>query len=979
MTTPPPEEPPEEPAEEPAELAARPKYRLAAAMIAAGLVATGVGMTIDKSRSGPSPAATSASGTRPPAQQTGDAPVVVRRAMAVAMSAAQDASRPVPLTALRLGASPHLSATTDGRLLISDPKSRRVYTVGSDDSDATTIAGDGTDGTSPTSVLQEPGPVAVDSFGGIIIADQPVSDRPGRILRIDPSGQSALLAEITTKVDYLYTDDIGSVLVQLTPDTADADTAGRLIRIGAAGEISETTLPAGTSQLIAVAGGKWFALTTADPTLIGVSLFGSTTDGLPDLRLSGFDTVRDGPLTVAPLGGSRFASVECRLAGPCQVRVHDPSGAPVATMTTGDGPASAIGASRVSSLVGRSGGFDLATADGQILRIDNPLSLAQPRVLVGVGEAVSEDVVLDGPPPDAHLNPAALTVAPDGTVFWIDLYPSVSLGALGNDARIHRLVLPGSITRPQQLVASEEGLLVLGQGLVHLLPYDTLRVGQMQTREQAARSEQRPAGDPIVGSIVALTGLPDGTWTSIDANEAKLINGSDAIGTIAEDNDGFVAYVDGKRLLGFDRVSGKRTEIATTANTADDVSAATFGLPETEIGTVGGIVAVGRRTFVVADPSSDRLTLVEQTSNSTWRVSRFLGMRPGTVTGSPLSQRTVRPRLITKAADGTLFFTTEGGAINRMGTDGTVRLVAGGAPAVSTPFGRIGGVAISAPDAAAIDQRLIVVADTARHRVVRVNRDGTQTILTGTGTAGAGPDDLDSPTAVAISAGLTVIADSANHRVVSIDVSGRRRTVAGTGVVGAGDATGAADLVALNNPTGVAINADGRIAIADTDNNRVLLVGADGQISSLASVDHPTGLAFQGANHLVISAPTDGQVYRVQLDTKARSVVAGVGVRGYQGDGGPATAARLQDPNGIALGPDGAIYVSDAGNGAIRKISADGRIDTLVGGDGSFTSPTGVTIDPLLGMIFGEADGRLFSVNTKELDAAVPNWFKTAG
>ena len=107
------------------------------------------------------------------------------------------------------------------------------------------------------------------------------------------------------------------------------------------------------------------------------------------------------------------------------------------------------------------------------------------------------------------------------------------------------------------------------------------------------------------------------------------------------------------------------------------------------------------------------------------------------------------------------------------------------------------------------------------------------------------------------------------------------------------------------------------------------------------------------------------------------TLAAGLGVRGYQGDGGLATAARLQDPNGIAVGPDGSVYIADSGNGAIRRVGPDGRIDTLVG-DRSFTNPTGIAVDPLLGMVFGEVDGRLFSVSTSSLDATVPGWFTAA-
>ncbi len=959
-------------------------------MIATGLVATGVGIAVDrKGNDGGAPASVSSvtsaastgvsvpPGSGPARSPTvaGEIPVVQRRAVAVAMSAAQDSSRPVAASAIRLGPSPHLAATSDGRLLISDAQSRRVYVVSADDTDVSTLAGDGKDGRSPTAILQAPGPVAVDSFGGIVIADQPVAGKAGRILRIDPSGQSTQMAEITTEADHLYTDDQGAVFVQLR--SSDTTTSTTVMRIGAAGDLEVASVDRPAPHLITVAGGRWLSLGQRQATLVTLSLFGSPTDGLADVQLTGLErgsAVR----TIVPIANSRFAAVACAADTRCSMTVHDADGSTIASAAT----------QMVSSIVGRAGGFDIATVDGQVLRVDDPLHPDQTRTLLGAGTAPVQDSVLDGPAADAHLDPVALAVAPDGTVYWIDLFPSVSIGALRTDGRIERLALATTISQPGQMVAARDGLVILGDGQLHLLPYDTLRIGQRDNRTEAARSAVRSEADPVVRSVAALAAAPDASWTAVDSAESRRITGGLTISLAASDGSGYIAAVDRNRLMGFDQATGTRTEIARTVNPDGNTSAAAFGLPDTEIGSIGGIVAVGPRQFVITDPASDRLSLVARTPSGSWQISRFLGTQPSVVTGSPLSQRTVRPRHVAAAADGTVVFTAEGGTINRMGTDGTVRVIAGGAAPSSTLFGRIGGVAVTTPDPVKPDERRVLVVDTARHRVVLLNRDGTQTLVAGTGVAGAGPNDLDSPTGIGVGNQLIVIADSANHRVIAIDPAGQRRVIAGTGIAGNGVATGPAAAVALNNPTGVAVAADGRIAIADTDNNRVLLVNADGQVSPLASVDRPTGVAFQGANHLVISASTDGQVYRVELTTRARSVVAGIGVRGYQGDGGRATSARLQDPNGLAIGPDGAIYVADAGNGAIRRISPDGRIDTLTGGGvgragwvsgDSFTNPTGVVIDPLLGMIFGEADGRLFSVSTAEMDAAVPGWFRTVG
>ena len=925
----------------------RSRVVVATAMILAGLVATAVGFGVGRSDpqpSRPAPTTLDIGGSDDNAAITvaqpppTSAPITIsngsptQRAVAVAMTEAQDRVAGLTLSSLRLGSSPRLASTPDGRLLISDSQSRSVLAISTDDTEVEVIAGNGTDGTSPGAVLQDPGPLAVDSFGGIAIVDQPQGDRRGRIVRLDPSGQASVLAQLDAPVVHLYADDLGSVFAQ---------TRTTLMRIGAAGDIATDKLPAEVTQLIPVTGGRWFSVNPELGGLSPISFFNSPTDGIATIPFAAPPGAT--VVAVSPVGGSMFVRLEC--APDCTLVVFDGSGSTLATAPTDP----------ESSIVGRSGGFAIATVDGRVRMVDDPLNLATVREVVGTGDVFTADVTLAAPAADHHLDPVALAVAPGGEVYWIDEYPARSIGVLRSDGTVDRLVMPPTISNPRQLFATSQGLVVFADR-IHLLPYETLQTDQVDARNEAAKSPHSPTEVPAWKS-----------GTELFRFDVQTI--------FATDGAGFTAYVDGTRLMGFG--PGDRTAVELgRATTSGGDSPVAFGLPEDQIGSIAGITAVDRGWFVLTDPSSDRLTQVRRT-NSVWTVSRFRGTQPQPVVGSPLSQRTPHPRSIAAGSDGSVYFTTEGGIISRMSHDGTVRVIAGGAAAASTAFGRIGGVAITGRNKTTPDERLILVSDTLRHRVVRVNRDGSTTIILGSGVAGRGLDDLDSPTGIAAGSGLIVVADSANHRVITVDESGNIAQVAGIGEPGASPVAGAAAALSLNNPTGVAIAADGRIAISDTDNNRVVLVGLDGQVSRVATVDHPTGLAFLDNDHLAISASTDGQIYRVELSTGKRSVVAGLGVRGYQGDGGLATAARLQDPNGIAVGPDGSVYVADSGNGAIRRIGPDGRIDTLVG-DRSFTNPTGIAVDPLLGMVFGEVDGRLFSVSTSSLDATVPGWFTAA-
>jgi hypothetical protein len=137
------------------------------------------------------------------------------------------------------------------------------------------------------------------------------------------------------------------------------------------------------------------------------------------------------------------------------------------------------------------------------------------------------------------------------------------------------------------------------------------------------------------------------------------------------------------------------------------------------------------------------------------------------------------------------------------------------------------------------------------------------------------------PAGLALDAqGNLYIADSANNRIREVGLDGTIRTVAGTDTAGFSGDGGPAIRAQLKGPTGVAVDAAGALFIADTGNNRVRRVTPDGIITT----------------------------------------VAGNGAKGFSGDGGSAVKAQLSGPTGVAIGPDGALYIADSGNNRIRKI-----------------------------------------------------------
>ncbi|MET7391557.1 hypothetical protein ACFYPT_41425 [Streptomyces sp. NPDC005529] len=234
---------------------------------------------------------------------------------------------------------------------------------------------------------------------------------------------------------------------------------------------------------------------------------------------------------------------------------------------------------------------------------------------------------------------------------------------------------------------------------------------------------------------------------------------------------------------------------------------------------------------------------------------------------------------------------------------------------------------------------------------------------TGFGFGGdGGPADqatLNSPQEVAVGPDGTVyIADMDNHRVRRIAVDGIITTLVGTGQPGYSGDGGPAHQATLREPSGVAVGPDGAVYIADTANYRVRRVAVDGVITTLVGTGQ-SGYSGDGgpAHQATMRAPRsvavgpDGTVYiadvsnnrirRVAVDGVITTLV-GTGQSGYSGDGGPAHQAQLRFPTGVAVGPDGTVYIADTSNNRIRRIPTGKAITTLVGtGQHGFTGDGG--------------------------------------
>ncbi|MGH7751784.1 MAG: hypothetical protein ACREN5_03125, partial [Gemmatimonadales bacterium] len=198
------------------------------------------------------------------------------------------------------------------------------------------------------------------------------------------------------------------------------------------------------------------------------------------------------------------------------------------------------------------------------------------------------------------------------------------------------------------------------------------------------------------------------------------------------------------------------------------------------------------------------------------------------------------------------------------------------------------------------------------------------------------------------------VTDTSNNRIRLVQGDGTITTFAGTGAAGSGGDGGPATVAQFDFPIGTALGQDGSVYIADFSNHRVRRVGPDGIISTVAgtgvegfsgdggpataaTLNRPYGVAVAPDGTLYLSEhgqfPSNGTGHRVRrVGTDGiMSTVAGTGGFGFSGDGGLATAATLSSPTGLAVGPDGSLYFADSQAHRIRRVGLDGIITTVVG------------------------------------------------
>ena len=310
----------------------------------------------------------------------------------------------------------------------------------------------------------------------------------------------------------------------------------------------------------------------------------------------------------------------------------------------------------------------------------------------------------------------------------------------------------------------------------------------------------------------------------------------------------------------------------------------------------------------------------------------------------------------------------------------TINTIAGtGVGGYSGDGGQATAATFNHTEAVAVDAvGNVYIVDEWNHRIRKVTiSTGIISTIAGTGVYGYNGDGIAATTArlyypiglILDATGNVYIADTYNHRIRKIDITGMISTIAGTGVSGYNGDGIAATTATLNVPEGITVDAFGNVYIADIWNHRIRKIIAstgiistiagtgtagyngDGIAATAAQLNYPYGVALDPTDNVYVADESNHRIRKIDISTGIINTIAGTGTAGYNGDGIAATVADLNFPEAVVYDAAGNIYIPDAWNYRVRKITVStGIINTIAGtgvygfsGDGG--AATAATLD----------------------------------
>lgn len=379
---------------------------------------------------------------------------------------------------------------------------------------------------------------------------------------------------------------------------------------------------------------------------------------------------------------------------------------------------------------------------------------------------------------------------------------------------------------------------------------------------------------------------------------------------------------------------------------------------KTEISLVDGIAVDKKGNVYIARRDNNIISRIDLNGNMTTYVGTGSSGYSGDG-GKATEARLNVPAGLAFDKSGNLYIADRNNhRIRKVDTRGTITTIAGtGTAGFSGDGGSATQAQINLPSGIAIDGKgNIFFSDRSNNRIRVINSQGKIRTYAGSGKIGFRGDNgpalkasIDRPFGIALDKkGNLFIADRRNNRVRKVNTQGIITTVAGDGGFFMLGDNGPAYRASVAGPTGVVVDDQGTLYIADRSNNRIRAVDPQGMISTVVGTGQqdyngdsevardtnlhlPFGVALNPDGKLLVIDRSNYRIRSVDLKRGTVKTIAGNGKKMFAGDGGPATGATLSFPHGIAVDKEDNVLISDKGNYRIRRISPDGSILTIAG------------------------------------------------